>query len=76
MITLILEEQKFLRELEKVNEYYLMCRGDFYHLLLEESRDLDKVAQKEKALQKLNEIYLQNAFMRLNSFEDAKKISF
>lgn len=45
-----------------------MCRGDFYHLLLEESRGLDKIAQKEKALRKLNEIHLQNAFMRLNSF--------
>lgn len=35
MINLIMEEQNFLKELYKVNEYYLMTKGDFYQLLLE-----------------------------------------
>lgn len=53
-----------------------MTKGDFYQLLLEESKDIDKVTQKQKAQRKLNEQYLQNTFMRLNSFDDAKKIFF
>lgn len=76
MIRLIMEEENFLRELEKLNEYYLMVRGDFYQLLLEESRGMDKIAHQEKARVKLNEQYLQNTFMRLNTFEDAKRVSF
>lgn len=37
---------------------------------------MDKIMLKEKAQKKLNEQYLQNTFMRLNSFEDSKKIMF
>ena len=38
MIKLIMDEQKFMNELEKVNEYYLMIKGDFYHLLMEKCK--------------------------------------
>lgn len=53
-----------------------MRRGDFYQFLLEESKGIDKVSNKEKAQKKLNEQYLQNTLTRLKCDEDSKKIIF
>lgn len=46
MISLIMDEQQFMNELVKVNDYYLMIKGDFYHLLLEKCKGIEKTPQK------------------------------
>lgn len=45
-----------------------MRKGDFYHLFIEECKGIENIISKEKAQKKINEKYLQNVFMRLDSF--------
>ena len=71
-----MDEQKFMNELEKVNEYYLMIKGDFYHLLMEKCKGFQKIAYKDKIQKNINSIYLPDTFERLNIAEDADKIRF
>ena len=76
MIHLIMEEQKFMKELVKVNDYYLMIKGDFYHLLLEKCKGIERIPHKEKVQKNINSIYLPNTFERLNISDDVDKIRF
>ncbi len=43
-----------MRELEKINDYYLMLKGDFYHHFLEEAKCIELINSKEKAQKKIN----------------------
>ena len=76
MISLIVGEQNLIKELEKINDYLLMIKGDFYHHFLEEAKILETISSKEKQQRKLNDTCLPNTFMRLGTFEDVKRVSF
>ena len=62
MISLIVDEQQFMKELIKLNDYYLMVKGDFYHLLLEKCQGIERIPNKEKVQKNINSIYLPNTF--------------
>lgn len=74
MIELIIGEENLLKELEKINSYYLMLKGDFYHHFLEEAKCVESIANKDRIQKKINETCLQNTFIRLNNLEDAKRV--
>ena len=76
MTSLVVGEHNLVRELERINGYFLMLKGDFYHHFLEEAKVLQTVSVKDKQLRKLNETCLPNTFMRLGNFEDIKRVSF
>lgn len=71
MIDLIVGEQNLQRELRKVNDYYLLFKGDFYHRFLEESLTLRKIHNKDKMQHALAEIV-----GRISPLEDVKRLSF
>jgi hypothetical protein len=43
-----------VRELEKINDYYLMLKGDFYHHFLEEAKAIENIPQKDRLQKKIN----------------------
>lgn len=53
-----------------------MIKGDFYHLLLEKCKGIERIPHKEKVQKNINSIYLPNTFERLNISEDVEKIRF
>lgn len=54
MIKLIIGEENLMKELEKINDYYFMLKGDFYHHFLEEAKCIEQISSKEKAQKKIN----------------------
>ena len=54
MIKLIIGEENLLKELENINEYYLMLKGEFYYHFLEEAKCIELIASREKAQKKIN----------------------
>ena len=76
MIKLIIGEENLIKELEKINEYYLMKKGDFYHHFLEEAKCIEVISSREKVQKKINEVCLPNTFIRLGQPEETKRVNF
>ena len=76
MIKLIIGEENLIKELEKINEYYLMRKGDFYHHFLQEAKCIEVISSREKVQKKINEICLPNTFIRLGQPEETKRVNF
>jgi hypothetical protein len=43
-----------LRELENINDYYFMLKGEFYHHFLEEAKCIESISSREKVQRKIN----------------------
>ena len=65
MIRLIIGEENLVRELENINDYYLMLKGEFYHHFLEEAKGIELISNREKVQKKINETWLPNTFIRI-----------
>lgn len=53
-MTVIVEEEKLVVNLKNIKAFYFMEKGEFYHIFIEESRNLMKLPPKASAEYDIN----------------------
>mmetsp|Transcript_4814 Transcript_4814/g.4007 ORF Transcript_4814/g.4007 Transcript_4814/m.4007 type:complete len:337 (-) Transcript_4814:826-1836(-) len=71
LMKVIVEEEALVENLQNLKSYYFMEKGEFYHIFIEESRNLMKLPPKASAEFDINGMVYPNTLSRLN-WEESK----
>ena len=69
-----MRRENLLKELETLQEYYLMAKGDFFYAFMEEAQSILSMPYSKKSEHSLNTVALPNTFFKIGE-EANEKVS-